>query len=71
MSYTNTFLIFDARTDFQSLDLCFYGGAFYDISPCSLVEIYRRFGGTHCSHIHDKIYSTVPTDVLSSETWIH
>jgi hypothetical protein len=23
---------------------------FWDLTPCSLVDVYQWFGGTHCSH---------------------
>jgi len=28
--------------------------ALWDVTPCSLVEVYRRFRGAHCLyHLHD------------------
>jgi hypothetical protein len=27
---------------------------FWDMSPCSLVEIYLRFGGSYCPHLHNR-----------------
>jgi hypothetical protein len=28
---------------------------FWDTRPCSRVEIYRRFRGTHCLHLQGKV----------------
>jgi hypothetical protein len=28
---------------------------FRDITPCSPVEAYRRFGGTYCLHLHGEV----------------
>jgi hypothetical protein len=36
---------------------------FYDVIPCSLVEIYQRFGETYCIHLQLR-------RVNNSEKWI-
>jgi hypothetical protein len=40
---------------------------FWDVAPCSLVEVYRRFGGACCSH-H---LADDEGAVISSETSVH
>jgi hypothetical protein len=37
--------------------------AFWDIVPCSLVRVYRRFGGTYSLHHHSNVGSTLLCNV--------
>jgi hypothetical protein len=39
--------------------------AFWDVAPCSLIEIYQRFKCTYCHHLHGDrtIYSLKYTDI--------
>jgi hypothetical protein len=32
-----------------------------DVTPCSLVEVYGRFGGTNCHHLHGQIFRVKQT----------
>jgi hypothetical protein len=32
--------------------------AFWDVAPCNLVDIDRRFGGAYCPHHHDEAPSS-------------
>jgi hypothetical protein len=45
--------------------------AFWDVAPCSLGEVYRRFRGAYCLHHHsrpDDVVCTSVTSVYLTET---
>ena len=28
---------------------------FWDVTPCTITKMYRRFGGTNCFHLQDRL----------------
>jgi hypothetical protein len=44
---------------------------FWGVTTCSLIEVYRRFGGTYSLHLHVRSASQLTTKRASSDTSNH
>jgi hypothetical protein len=42
---------------------------FWDVAPCSLVEVDRRFRGAYCLHIQGDISEKAVSFILAVRTW--
>jgi hypothetical protein len=39
--------------------------AYWDVTPCTVVEVYRRFGGTYCLiHRSDGVWNCVQLNIV-------
>jgi hypothetical protein len=44
---------------------------FWNVTPCSLIEVQRCFGGTYCSHLHGRRVSQAVSQQEADDTGPH